>query len=138
MMASLSMRLFAKYCLLFVPLLLMASCNSPDAPDCLKSTGRTTIVERYTGSVPRVLEVYDNIDVYLTQDSATEIRIEGGKNILPDVKLEEKAAGHYVLRNRNTCNWVRSYKRKIKAHIRLSSDLEDIHLHGGGDIRRLC
>lgn len=113
---------------------MIVGCNSPEAPDCLKSTGRTQTVSRSFASLPTILEVRDNIDVFITYDSVAGITIEGGKNILPDILLEETAEGHYTLRNANTCNWVRSYKRKITARVTLPATLRELRLYGSGEV----
>lgn len=115
-------------------LLILAACNSPESPDCLKAAGRTATARYSFASSPKIVEIYDDIDVYLTQDSVAGLTITGGKNLLPAVILEEKTAGHYTIRNTNTCNWVRSYKRKITAQLSLPATLEELHLHGSGEV----
>ncbi|MTI31842.1 head GIN domain-containing protein [Xanthovirga aplysinae] len=94
------------------------SCNSPDALDCLKSTGNT-IQQDVDLPAFHTIEVFDNINLVLRPEPTLGITIEAGKNIVPKIRLEVKDSVLYI-RNDNSCNWVRKYK-EINVFVNLSN-----------------
>jgi hypothetical protein len=87
------------------------ACNRPDAPDCLQSAGEPTVEQRVTAPFQR-LELRDYLfyEFYPGQD--TYIELEGPENLLPDI-VTEVNNGTLLVRNENTCNFVRSFKNRI-------------------------
>ncbi len=95
--------------------LLTLSCDRETAPDCLKSTGKTVRQVRRISAFSEIV-LHDDINLYLTHSPDSILTIEAGENLLP--KIETTQNGNTLtIRNRNTCNWVRSYKRPINVTI---------------------
>ena len=59
--------------------------------------------------------VNDIFDVYLYQDTTCKLSIEGGDNLLPEIKYKV-IDGKLSVSNENTARWSRDYE-KIKLHI---------------------
>ncbi len=86
--------------------LLTLSCDRETAPDCLKSTGKTVRQVRRISAFSEIV-LHDDINLYLTHSPDSILTIEAGENLLP--KIETTQNGNTLtIRNRNTCNWVRS------------------------------
>jgi hypothetical protein len=95
--------------------ILTFSCDKETAPDCLKSTGKTVRQIRPVSAFSEIV-LHDDINLYLTHNTDSTLTIEAGENLLP--KVETIRNGNTLtIRNRNTCNWARSYKRPINVTI---------------------
>ncbi len=96
------------------------SCNKENAPDFLQSTGKDVLIYRPVTESFHSIKLQEGVDLEITQslDDHFEITLHGGKNLLPDV---ETSISNNVLtiNNKNKFNWVRSYKRRITAHVTL-------------------
>jgi hypothetical protein len=102
--------------------LLLAACGS-NAPDCMKSTG-DVIRETRSLTAFSTLEVSGNINVILTRDSSYDVIVEAGGHLLKKIKTEVRN-GRLLIRNENSCNWVRSYKKPQNIYIGIKN-LRDI------------
>ena len=91
------------------------SCSKEKTFDCIKSTGDTKKEDRYFNNFS-IIEVYDNINVILVQDLAGKITLEAGENLLPKISCEQNG-DKITIRNKNTCNWVRSYKYPMNLYV---------------------
>lgn len=96
-------------------LLLFVSCKKEHAPDCVTATGPDVSSVRELGSF-HTINLNDNMDVYLQK--GTEFRVEAvaGKYIMDKISAAVQS-GTLVLENKNTCNFVRGYKRRVKFYI---------------------
>lgn len=101
--------------LLLFPALLFG-CNSPDAWDLFKSTGRTVTVTRPLSDFNKI-DIEENValQVYV-QDTASKIVISAGKNILPEIKSYVKN-GTLTVVNKNKYDFVRSNSRVISVDV---------------------
>ena len=99
------------HCLAFCALLGLWGCNSPDAPDFLKSTGTDQTVWRHLPGPVQELVIEDDIAVSLTPDTAGPVRLTAGTNLLPKI-LTEYRQGRLTVSNQNKAAWVRTYKRQ--------------------------
>jgi len=137
----------------FISLLLFTTCSKENSFDCLKSTG-TIITEKRNLPDFNSIFIEDNIDVYIVQDTFRNVKIEAGKNIISNIKTEVTEKTLFI-KNANKCNWVRSYKKKIKVFVTtndlttithdgeglitsndtLKTDTLFLHITGAGDIR---
>src|SRR3972149_5567093 len=88
----------------------LASACKKDKPDCFKSTGDLVREQREVGDFSS-MEVYNNVNVVISQDTLNQVIIEAGENLLEEITTEINGAT-LVIRNNNKCNWVRSYKKK--------------------------
>ena len=103
------------FLLLPAVVLFAPSCNDENAPDCLKSTGKT-VQQRRPISAFTEIELHNDIDLYLTHSPDSTVTIEAGENLLPKIEVTQHG-GTLTIRNRNTCNWVRSYQRPVKVTV---------------------
>lgn len=124
-----------KNILLFLALLTLAllpvSCKKENACDCIKRTGAITLQEREISNFNKI-EVYDNLNVQLTQASNYRVAVESGKNLrgLIDTKVEN---GILTIKNRNRCNWARSYDKPLVIYVSLPQ-LISIYSDGTGKV----
>jgi hypothetical protein len=98
-----------------VILFLTGSCDKKDSAGCFTNTGPLTTEKRESSSF-RFIEMNDNVDVYLSYAPQHSIEVRSGKNIIPGIKTD---IDNETLRiyNKNSCNWVRSYKTPIEVHV---------------------
>lgn len=101
--------------LLLLTALLTISCDKETAPDCLKSTGKTIRQVRRISAFSEIV-LNDDINLYLTHNHDSTLTIEAGENLLPEIETIGDD-NTLTIRNRNTCNWVRSYKRPVNVTI---------------------
>jgi hypothetical protein len=113
-------------------LLVQTSCNKESAPDCFKSAGKEVTIHRSTG-VFENLELEDYIHIELVDSSDYAVELIGPSNVLPKIFTEVSGNTLYI-RNENTCNFVRSFKKTVTVRIYAPS-ISHIENHGTGDIR---
>ena len=113
------------FCILF------AGCEKEERWDCLKSTGASVSEERTITGFSKI-QLHDNINLVLTQDTVNRLTIEVGKNLLPSITTEVDNET-LIIKNENRCNWVRSFKRKITAHLSFKS-LNNLTCYGSGNV----
>lgn len=97
----------------FAPFII--SCQKENMGDCFKSTGDIA-VEYRTVATFDTIEALDNINIFLTNDTFFEIRIEAGENLIPLIKTEVKN-NKLSIRNDNKCNWVRSFSVPVNVYV---------------------
>lgn len=105
--------------LLFIVITAALSCKKENRCDCLKRTGD---IVTETRTVPPFDRIYaeDNVNVYITQDSVFEVKVEAGKHLIELVKTEV-SDGQIKIMNKNRCNWARSYKPEINVYLHMPS-----------------
>ena len=108
------MRTVRYMCLFIVLITLWAGC-SKDKNDCLKTTGEIVFEER-TAQPFTQIEIHNNVNVVITQDTFISITIEAGKNLIGKVTTVVQGDS-LVIRNENKCNWVRSYKYDVNVYV---------------------
>jgi hypothetical protein len=79
------------------------------------------------------IDVYDNINVVLTQDTIERIAVEAPQHIEPVITTRIEA-GILTLRNEGSCTWLRSPAEKITVYVHLKK-LDKILYVGSGHIR---
>ncbi|MET6991524.1 MAG: hypothetical protein ACI9AV_001513 [Sediminicola sp.] len=91
----------------FLLLVLLASCNNENAPDCFQNAGDLVLEEV---SVPEFnkITVYDNVELILKQGDVTMVEIETGEFLRNEVTAEV-VDGRLLLRDTNDCNFTRDY-----------------------------
>lgn len=115
-------------------ILLFAACKKENACDCIKRTGPITTQKRELSGFDKII-VHDNIHVFITQDSNFEVIVEAGKN-LRGLITTEVSDGTLVIKNKNRCNWTRSYKEPINVYIKMPV-IKYITSEGTGNIKSL-
>src|SRR3954465_11217106 len=88
-------------------LIFFSSCKKENRCDCIKRTGDIVTEIRSLKAFDR-LQVEENVNVFLTQDSIQEVKVEAGEHL---ISLVETAIvdGTLTIRNKNKCNWARAY-----------------------------
>lgn len=99
--------------------------------DCIKRTGKI-IQEKRALSGFKEIQVEDNINVFITQDSVFDVTVEAGENIAPLI-ITEIRGSTLVCKNKNRCNWTRSYKKPHNVYVHMPL-LTEIVSNGTGDI----
>lgn len=94
-------------CFVFIAFLMLISCNGEKVPDCFQNAGdmvrRPVDVSNFT-----TITVFENLNVVLKQGDEPLVEIETGEYLLSDVSAEVED-GRLILRNENSCNYVREY-----------------------------
>ena len=119
--------------ILFIPALalLLARCSQDDGI-CIGSTGKTITQDR-PGLPYHYVEVNDNINLFLTQDSVyTGVKVEAGENLIDGI-LTEIDNGRLVLKNNNSCNWLRSFDVPVNVYLTFTS-LDTLIFRAAGNI----
>ncbi len=112
---------------------MLSSCNKDEGFDCFKSTGSIITEDREVGNVNHI-ELHNNINLYLTQDTIKDARlvVEAGENLLSKI-LTDTHENTLVIRNQNTCNWVRSFEKPINVYLSLPR-IDSIMYRSSGDL----
>lgn len=112
----------------------LSSCKKENRCDCIKRTGDIIVETRNITGFDRIY-VETNINVFIAEDSVFDVRVEAGENIVPLIKTEVQNNTLYI-RNKNRCNWSRSYKKPLNVYLRMPK-LVYITSDGTGDIKSL-
>lgn len=110
---------------------LIVSCRKPSERTCLKNAGVNNILKKEI-SLFEELIVNNDFDLTLIQDSLNLIEIEGGKNLIELLNIEEKNT-KLILNNKNSCQFLRSYKKRIAAKLHYTR-FNKITFTGSGSI----
>ena len=128
------MKTMNRFTLLFFLLFAAAfgSCKKENRCDCIKRTGDIVVDIRQIGGFDRI-QVENNVNVFVIEDSVFEVRVEAGENIVSLIKTEVKN-NTLIVRNKNRCNWTRSYQKPLNVYVHLPK-LTYITSDGTGNIR---
>lgn len=99
--------------------------------DCFKSTGSETTEVRNLSGFSKI-ELYNNIDLKITPGKPFDCKVTAGNNLL-DMITTEVEGNTLIIRNKNKCNWVRSFKNKYAVELSMPR-LENIYYSGSGTI----
>jgi hypothetical protein len=111
--------------------LLLVQCGK-DEGICVGKTGKT-ITQMRTTLPYNSVEVYDNINLILTHDtSLTAIYVEAGENLIDGITTKIDS-GKLVLRNHNSCNWLRSFEVPVNVYLTYTK-LDSIIFQAAGNI----
>jgi hypothetical protein len=78
-------RLYFKVKAISVAVLFLVSCN--DVEDCIKGTGEVMLEERPVGFYDGIT-VSDDINLVILNDTARNLVVEAGENLLPEISTE--------------------------------------------------
>jgi hypothetical protein len=108
----------------------LAGCDKEGV--CVKSTGKV-VREQRPGLPFHYIEVHDNINLFLTSDTTSnEIIVEAGENLVAGI-LTSIDSGRLVLRNENSCDWLRSFEVPVNVYIRYMG-LDSLITYAAGNI----
>lgn len=100
-------------------IIVLYGCSKEQMNDCFQATGDDITQTRSVNTFSRLV-IGENFDMTLTQDTnlPEAVIITAGSKIINQIKT---SVNNYTLNieNKNTCNFVRSYNRKIKIEIRV-------------------
>ena len=103
------------------------SCKKAEDRACLKFVGdeaSKSIALEQTDS----LYLYDNLIYTLVPDTSNFIELKGGENLLNHIECSNYH-DKLEVRNKNKCNFLRSYKKKVEAYIHFK-EIKFIHFEG--------
>lgn len=111
--------------------LILAGCGK-DGGVCISSTGK--IITQDRGSEPfTTISVYDNINLILTQDPyVNRIVVEAGENLIDGITTKIDS-GKLVLRNENSCDWLRSFKVPVNVYLNFTR-LDSLTFQAAGNV----
>ena len=95
----------------------LSSCKQENMCDCIKRTGRIETTKRWVSNFDKI-NAEDNVNVIITQDSTFDVEVEAGKNIGWLIETEV-VDGTLNIRNKNRCNWARSYKELLNVYVKM-------------------
>ncbi len=116
---------------LFV-IVLACSCKKDGMMDCFKSNGKASTETRYPGSFSAI-KVYDKIDVVICQGPECKVVLAAGSHVIKNILTEVKD-GELQIKNNNSCNFVRGYKKKTRLTITVPL-LSQLRHMGVGEIK---
>lgn len=102
--------------LILLLLAVFTSCEKTPVVDCFKNTGSIEKSER-TVAYFHAIELHDNINLHLIPSSRQSLVLEAGTNLKNRITAEVNEDSVLVIRNNNTCNWVRSYDKEINIYL---------------------
>ena len=104
------------------------SCKKASERRCLKSAGEKTTLQIDLSDNYDTIYLYDAIEYELIQDTINQLILTGGKNLLPHI-TNEVTSNTLTIRNDNICNFLRSYKKKVRVSIHFK-ELSYLHFEG--------
>jgi hypothetical protein len=105
------------FILLLVCCILFSSCRKENSFDCFKGNGEEVTQVRIPGEFSSV-DIYDKMEVTVSRGSEYNVSVTAGKNIIKNITTSVHN-GTLNIRNMNTCNFVRGYKKTIRVHVTL-------------------
>jgi len=108
------------------------SCNKEKSPDCFQKAGNNTTIKRSIEEFDAI-ELRDLIDIELVDSTAYFVEISGPQNLLPEIETTV-TGGKLHIQNNNSCNFVRSFKNKIKVRI-YAPEFPEIQNYSTGNIK---
>lgn len=112
---------------ILITLVIFLSCKKAEDRPCLKFVGEESTKTIHLNKTDS-LYLFDNIEYTLIPDTENFVELKGGENLLNHIELLNYSKKLEV-RNKNTCNFMRSYKKKIKALIHVK-EINYIHFEG--------
>jgi hypothetical protein len=107
----------------------LVSCNKGGV--CVSNSGPVILQERPTAPFDSI-DLADNVNLILTQDSVDKITVEAGNKVIGGITTEVLNR-QLIIRNHNTCNWLRSYDKPLSVHVSVKK-LWKIYYNGAGNI----
>jgi hypothetical protein len=112
----------------------LAACKKANRFDCIKRTGEIKTESRALEYFD-IIDVQNNVNVFLIQDSINFAEIKAGKNLISNIETSVVAHTLYI-KNNNKCNFTRSYKHDLEIYIHFKK-LNELIYKGTGPITSL-
>lgn len=120
--------------LAFILIIVLAGCQKKNRFDCIKRTGNIQTETRNLNQFD-VVEIENNFDLFLIQDTVNFVDVKAGANLIANVETSISNQ-KLQLRNNNKCNFTRSYKHNIELYLHFKK-LNEIIYHGTGPVTSL-
>lgn len=95
------------------------ACKKAENRKCFKTAGGDSEKTVHVGTFHQ-LELGPHIRYVLVQDTVEKVVLSGGKNLLNFISTDV-VDNRLVVKNKNKCNFLRSYKKEVKAEIHLKT-----------------
>jgi len=118
--------------MILITTVFFSGCSESNFGDCFTSTGRQ-VSEPRTLNAFNAIELYDNVDLVIIQDTFYHAEVTAGENIIDRIRVRQERNLVKIM-NENSCNWVRSFKKRIEVRI-YTKNLKNLTFHGSGSIR---
>lgn len=102
----------SKWINIAIILLLTSGCDSEDAFDCIKTSGKTQIKVITEFAEFGELLLHDNIELEIIEDETEYFELIYGENLLPKLIMESENDSISFF-NENFCNWTRDFKKPL-------------------------
>ena len=120
---------------IMVVMLFATSCDKSPVFDCFTSTGDIEKIQRELNYFHSI-HLNDNINLVLNQSDKNKLVLEAGSNLMDKIITEVTGDSILIIRNDNTCNWVRSYDKPINVYLDFKR-LENLEYRSIGHITNL-
>ena len=112
-------------------LTIIFGCKKPNERSCWKSNGEVSYINTNITTTNNKITVFDDLNLILINDSLNEIIIEGPKNLIKLIKIDQK--NHQItIKNNNRCDFLRK-DMEINIHYHYKQ-LDTIILKGYGNV----
>lgn len=115
----------------FIFLLAFWSLGGCQKPRCFEDAGTFVVTERKATPFTKI-ELYDNINLVLTQDTVERLKVEGGQYLLPNIATNIEGDA-LIIRNNVACNWLRNPNEVVTVYASVKR-LEEVLYNGSGNI----
>jgi hypothetical protein len=109
---------------------LIAACDKSGV-NCISTSGKTIMQERIVGDFDTI-DLEDNVNLILKQDTAIKVIVESGQNIIDGITTEVNNRT-LTIHNLNICNWMRSYDVPLNVYVSVKN-LSKIYYNSSGDV----
>lgn len=99
---------------------LLNACKKAEDRRCFKTAGDDATLEVPLGNFGR-LDLGARINYILVQDTVNKVVLSGGRHLISMIRLEIVDGDLLVIENRNTCSFLRSYKKEVTAEVHVTS-----------------
>ncbi len=103
----------------FVLVLLQYGCKKDSLHNCIEGTGSVTTETRNVKPFTQI-ELYNNVDLILHIDSSYGLTVTAGAHLVDGISTEVED-GILKLKNKNRCNWLRSFKNNFVVDVWVKS-----------------
>ncbi len=117
---------------LLILILILGACSKGGIDNCFSSSGKITTETRTLAPFSNII-TYDNVDLILEQGSDFKCTVEAGSNLISGIVTEVDKRGNLVIRNTNSCNWLRSYDQPVRVFLELQK-LDTLNYRSIGNI----
>ena len=112
-------------------LTIIFGCKKPNERSCWKSNGEVSYINTNITTTNNKITVFDDLNLILINDSLNEIIIEGPKNLIKLIEIDQK--NHQIsIKNNNRCDFLRK-DMEINIHYHYKQ-LDTIILKGYGNV----